>query len=278
MFKKIFLFLFALLTALNCYSDDGIITVEKRCQIAKQNLELLNNPNKQVYIREDGKLRALFYREILDKRRDNQEIIYKFCSQRVEEKTTDSEKYQTRTVAIGEPSTITTLRNAIIAEKKEEIITALELANIDLRLAQKILEYIEKDDFKGALSELDSEEKNNKGGKNNANTVTAGSWGVGNVSGNSVSSHNGNSNKENFKDYRQDLSKGDKIDLSRFSQRISQSGKDAYYKDPKTGWRIERDYGKGNSHGDSYWKLYNKTGKNGTRVGTLTKDGIFLRK
>ncbi|MBP3194560.1 MAG: hypothetical protein J6M05_02695 [Cardiobacteriaceae bacterium] len=166
MFKKLSLFLLAVFFTVNCYSDNGIITVEERCQIAKENLELLNNPNKQVYIREDGKLRALYYREILAQRAENQEIITKFCSQRVEERTSDSEKYETRQVAL--PSPLNALRNAIIAGKIEEIITAVEIANIDQKIADRIIALAEKNDFDGALSELDNIDKN---GKNNSSTV-----------------------------------------------------------------------------------------------------------
>ena len=171
MFKKIFLFLFALLTALNCYSDDGIITVEKRCQIAKQNLELLNNPNKQVYIREDGKLRALSYREILAQRAENQEVIRKFCSQRVEEKTSDSEKYQTRTVAIGEPSTVSAFRTALVEGNLAEALTLLDVMIIDYSVEKEIRKALEKEDFTTALNIYNNISNNNKGSKNN--TVTS---------------------------------------------------------------------------------------------------------
>lgn len=45
-------------------------------------------------------------------------------------------------------------------------------------------------------------------------------------------------------------------------------------KDPKSGWSISRDVGKGNSHGGSYWKLMDKSGK---RIATLDKNGKVLR-
>ncbi|MBR1374497.1 MAG: hypothetical protein IJ566_00235, partial [Cardiobacteriaceae bacterium] len=76
MFKKIFIFLVTAFLTVNCYSDNAIITVQERCQIAHKNLELLNNPNREIFIREEGKLRKLYYSEILAQRAENQEIIY----------------------------------------------------------------------------------------------------------------------------------------------------------------------------------------------------------
>ena len=46
------------------------------------------------------------------------------------------------------------------------------------------------------------------------------------------------------------------------------------WKDPKSGWSISRDVGKGNSHGGSYYKLMDKSGK---RIATLDKNGKVLR-
>ncbi|MBR1374674.1 MAG: hypothetical protein IJ566_01140 [Cardiobacteriaceae bacterium] len=148
------------------YSDKGIITRAERCQISKQNLERLNNPYKQIYIRENGNLRILSYSEISAQRDENKAIIRNFCSATVEEKIADTAKYETRQVAL--PSPLNALRNAIIAGKVEEIITAVEIANIDQKIADRIIELAEKNDFDGALSELDNLDKN---GKNNSSTV-----------------------------------------------------------------------------------------------------------
>lgn len=63
----------------------------------------------------------------------------------------------------------------------------------------------------------------------------------------------------------------DGVIISKFTQKIS--GKQAY-KDPKSGWSITRDLGKNNSHGGSYWKLVDKSGK---RIATLDKNGKVLR-
>ena len=53
----------------------------------------------------------------------------------------------------------------------------------------------------------------------------------------------------------------------------SNSGARADYIDPNTQWKISPD--RGNSpHAGSAWKLINAKGR---RVGTISKDGIFLR-
>lgn len=73
-----------------------------------------------------------------------------------------------------------------------------------------------------------------------------------------------------------DFEKGDKINLSRFSKRVSQSS-GPKLEDPKSGEYLvkDRSAGTNRAHGGSYWKLFNK---NGNRVATFSEDGIFLRK
>lgn len=61
------------------------------------------------------------------------------------------------------------------------------------------------------------------------------------------------------------------VKISVFTQKVK--GKQAW-KDPKSGWTISRDLGKGNSHGGSYYKLSNNKGK---RIATLSKSGKILR-
>ena len=168
MFKKLSLFLLTAFLTVNCYSDNGIITAQERCQIAYKNLELLNNPNKQIFIREDGNLRALSYREILAQRAENEELIRKFCTKTVEENIANSAKYETRTV--GEPSTITALRTAILSQDVDKILTALEIAALERAVEEKIKKSIEKEDFDAALSELDNAKNNTQNGKNTTNT------------------------------------------------------------------------------------------------------------
>ena len=170
MFKKFFVFLFTVFLTVNCYSDKGIITVQERCQIAYKNLQLLNNPQRQIFIREEGKLRKLYYSEILAQRAENQEIIAKFCTQRVEEKTSDSEKYQTRQAGIGEPSTISALKKALMAGDIEEARTLLDIAMLDYKIEQAIRDFLDKEDFDGALSELNNAKNNTQDSKNITNT------------------------------------------------------------------------------------------------------------
>ena len=79
--------------------------------------------------------------------------------------------------------------------------------------------------------------------------------------------------EDEFKDYKDNLKQGDRIDLSRFTQRVSQKNQKADFRDPKTGWKISPDRSSV-GHGGSGWKLINAKGQ---RVGTLTKDGKFLR-
>lgn len=56
-----------------------------------------------------------------------------------------------------------------------------------------------------------------------------------------------------------------------FTQKVK---KKQEWKDPKSGWSISQDVGKGNSHGGSYYKLMNKSGN---RIATLDKNGKVLR-
>ncbi|MBR0588958.1 SAR2788 family putative toxin [Bacillus pumilus] len=62
------------------------------------------------------------------------------------------------------------------------------------------------------------------------------------------------------------------VKISLFTKKVK--GKQEW-KDPKSGWSISRDLGKGNSHGGSYYKLMNKSGE---RIATLNKSGHILRK
>ena len=70
---------------------------------------------------------------------------------------------------------------------------------------------------------------------------------------------------------------GDNIDLSRFTERL----KGGSLRDPKTGQILEKDWSRNTGagpHGGSYWKLKIVTGQNEVRIGTITKEGKFLRK
>ena len=69
------------------------------------------------------------------------------------------------------------------------------------------------------------------------------------------------------------LTKDGKIDMSKFSQRVKNSGAKPDLKDPKTGWRISPDRAGANSHQSDY-KLLDKNGK---RIATISKDGKILR-
>jgi hypothetical protein len=76
---------------------------------------------------------------------------------------------------------------------------------------------------------------------------------------------------------KSNFEKGDKIDVSRFSSRVSQSSGPAKLEDPKSGEYLVKDLaaGSGKEHGGSYWKLFSKSGE---RVATFTQEGVFLRK
>jgi hypothetical protein len=75
---------------------------------------------------------------------------------------------------------------------------------------------------------------------------------------------------------KKNFERGDKVDLKRFSKRVSQSGQKARYEDPKTGDYLEKDFaaGTGREHGGSFWKAYTRKGD---PLGAFTKDGRFLR-
>lgn len=73
---------------------------------------------------------------------------------------------------------------------------------------------------------------------------------------------------EDFK--TKDFKKNDKIGLHRFTQK----GKNGRLTDPKTKQYLERDRGRGRSHGGSHWKLNDAQGN---RLGTISKDGRWLR-
>lgn len=134
------------------------------------------------------------------------------------------------------------------------------------------------DAFKDILSEQMSESQQQrdklfsdtfKGNNDNATTSTEGG-----TSTATPPPPDDNEDKNNYKDYKNQLTKEDRIDLSKFNKRVRIDGKRAEFVDPKTGWRISPDRGGNNSHGGSGWKLINNKGQ---RVGTLTKDGKFLR-
>lgn len=64
---------------------------------------------------------------------------------------------------------------------------------------------------------------------------------------------------------------GDGVDLGKFTDKVR--GRTAY-RDPKTGWEIDKDRAGKNSHGGSAWKLKNPAGD---RVATLNDKGKILR-
>lgn len=74
------------------------------------------------------------------------------------------------------------------------------------------------------------------------------------------------------KDIKKSLLNDNGVKIQLFTKRVK--GKQDLV-DPKSGWSISRDVGKGNSHGGSYWKLTNKSG---TRIATLDKSGKVLRR
>ncbi|MCP3660275.1 MAG: hypothetical protein GY830_08200, partial [Bacteroidetes bacterium] len=59
------------------------------------------------------------------------------------------------------------------------------------------------------------------------------------------------------------------VDLSKFTEKL----KRGRFKDPKTKYIIGPDKA---NHGGSIWKLFDKSGKN--RIGSITKDGLFIKK
>ncbi|MBR1375070.1 MAG: hypothetical protein IJ566_03205, partial [Cardiobacteriaceae bacterium] len=126
------------------------------------------NPNREIFIREEGNLRKLYYSEILAHRSENKEIIAKFCTQRVEENITNRAIYETR--AAGEPSTKSALKKALVAGDIEEARTLLDIAMLDYKIEQAIRDFLDKEDFDGALSELNNAKNNTQDGKNTTNT------------------------------------------------------------------------------------------------------------
>jgi filamentous hemagglutinin len=68
------------------------------------------------------------------------------------------------------------------------------------------------------------------------------------------------------------LEKGDKVDLSTFTKG-KYEGQNVLI-DSRTGYMIIRDRAGANSHGGSFWKLLNKSGK---RIATLAENGKVLR-
>ncbi len=70
-----------------------------------------------------------------------------------------------------------------------------------------------------------------------------------------------------------DFEKGDYVDLKRFTDRFEK----VKFRDPKTQQYIEKDraFNSGTGPHDGSYKLFDKTGN---RIGTITKDGKWLRK
>jgi hypothetical protein len=118
-------------------------------------------------------------------------------------------------------------------------------------------------DFKAAHGE-DAADK----GKQSADAPTAGTAAGAAVGGPNEDPEDEETKKSNFE-------KGDRIDLSRFSNRVAQSGEPARLVDSKSGEYIVKDLAGGRAHGGSYWKLCSKYGE---RIATFTEEGVFLRK
>ncbi|WP_245418964.1 hypothetical protein [Phyllobacterium endophyticum] len=76
-----------------------------------------------------------------------------------------------------------------------------------------------------------------------------------------------------FKRPNDKLQKHDRIDLSRFNERVKIEGETAF-RDPKSSYFISRDKAATDAH-DGVWKLLDRLGN---RIGTITEDGRFLRK
>lgn len=116
---------------------------------------------------------------------------------------------------------------------------------------------------------------NNNGGNSNSGNNSA-TKPVPSTSGNSTTANPtppNNDDEHKFKRPNENLEKGDRIDLSTFVKGRYE-GQNVFI-DPKTRYMIIRDRAGANSHGGSFWKLLDKTGR---RVATLAEDGRVLRK
>ena len=112
---------------------------------------------------------------------------------------------------------------------------------------------------------LDEEEKNSDAKSSSSSATTGGPMG---------DPDDEEGKKKGYK--KSNFEKGDKIDIERFSNRISQSG-GPKLEDPKTGEYLVKGFAanSGREHGGSYWKLCNRQGE---RIATFAEDGTFLRK
>ena len=96
---------------------------------------------------------------------------------------------------------------------------------------------------------------------------------VPNTSGSNTGTPMPPDNEEKTKRANDKLEKGDKVDLSTFAKG-KYEGQNVLI-DSRTGFMIIRDRAGSNSHGGSFWKLLDKSGK---RIVTLAEDGRVLRK
>ena len=94
------------------------------------------------------------------------------------------------------------------------------------------------------------------------------------ATGSGGSPNNQGPDEEKEEGKKSNFNKGDNIGLLRFTKK----DKNGRLTDPKTRQYLEREMARnsGNGgHGGSYWKLYNRKGE---RMGTISKDGRWLRK
>lgn len=225
----------------------------------------------------------------------NWSIDHNYMIQKVLESTYNSitylNVYNTKeTLTIREEKNSSEQKSIPLTTLATQIINLAEQGNPDAKayitsVVQDMLEHDE--DYRKSLeAQLDAKLQQAQSiGSNNGNNNNGGNSNSGNnsatkpvpsTSGNSTTANPtppNNDDEHKFKRPNENLEKGDRIDLSTFVKGRYE-GQNVFI-DPKTRYMIIRDRAGANSHGGSFWKLLDKTGR---RVATLAEDGRVLRK
>lgn len=175
--------------------------------------------------------------------------------------------YETRS---GKTTVDEAISRAIQKGEYHELETLLETSRVDPKTAEKIVELVKKNKLKEAEELFETGQTS--AGEFVSETSTS-SWTGFRYDYGSIANAGANLTKIYGQINKKLLTKDGKIDMSKFSQRVKNSGAKPDLKDPKTGWRISPDRAGANSHQSDY-KLLDKNGK---RIATISKDGKILR-
>ncbi|MBR1375367.1 MAG: hypothetical protein IJ566_04715 [Cardiobacteriaceae bacterium] len=264
--KKQFLILLIAFSSISLADNrEGVISREERCQIARNNVAKMSDFSRTVYVQENGDKRSLSYQERNDLLSEQEEVVKQLCGNTKQEIEVRSATAifgnrlinRVRTTEILD-SIYISLLNAIVRQDVGEIYTIMKyVLGINEEEVYKFITTVQNNP-----AQAEQDFRNKYKSKNIATTAEE---------------YNQYSKQKEIEEAKGKIpkrlfGKNGEVDLSKFTDKIKNV---KGFKEPKTGWRIEKDE---TGHGaGSKWKLKDNKG-NGNRIATLDEKGFVTGK